>query len=107
MGQFMRYLPLTLILTRMASLFVALVINPVLCTLYVHPQKKKVETRDGSEHPILDAYEAFLRGALRHRRMVMLIGGAFPAPDRSVLCPLQPGFGTVPGHRAEDRRDHG
>lgn len=34
-GEFMKYLPLTLIITLSSSLFVGLVINPVLCALYM------------------------------------------------------------------------
>ena len=36
-GQFMRYLPLTLIVTLSSSLFVALVIVPTLCSLFLDP----------------------------------------------------------------------
>lgn len=35
-GEFMSYLPLTLIITLSSSLFVALVINPVLCALFMN-----------------------------------------------------------------------
>lgn len=38
-GEFMRYLPLTLIITLSSSLFVALVINPTLCSLLMHTAK--------------------------------------------------------------------
>jgi len=77
MGQFMKFLPLTLILTRMASLVVALMINPVLCTYYISPERKRV-TSDGREsHPILEAYENFLRSALKYRGVAMAIGLAF------------------------------
>ena len=37
-GQFMQYLPLTLIITLTSSLFVALVIVPTLCSLFLDPQ---------------------------------------------------------------------
>lgn len=37
-GEFMKYLPLTLIITLSSSLFVALVINPVLCSLWLDPE---------------------------------------------------------------------
>lgn len=47
MGEFMKYLPITLIIVLGSSLFVALVINPVLAVTYMkvtqdRPQKKKV-----------------------------------------------------------------
>jgi len=46
MGEFMKYLPITLIIVLSSSLFVALVINPVLTALYmkvgaVNPNKRK------------------------------------------------------------------
>lgn len=37
-GEFMKYLPLTLIITLTSSLFVALVINPVLCALFLNTE---------------------------------------------------------------------
>ena len=45
-GEFMGYLPITLIITLGSSLFVALVINPVLCALFM-----SVEIEDGSAQP--------------------------------------------------------
>lgn len=46
MGEFMRYFPITLIAVLTASLFVALVINPVL-TSYLMKVDVKAETREG------------------------------------------------------------
>ncbi len=49
-GQFMSYLPKTLIITLMSSLFVGLIINPVICALFmtVEGQEKKAKlTRNG------------------------------------------------------------
>ena len=40
-GEFMKYLPLTLIITLSSSLFVALVITPTLCSLYLDPENVK------------------------------------------------------------------
>ncbi len=37
-GEFMKFLPLTLIITLSSSLFVGLVINPVLCSLWLDPE---------------------------------------------------------------------
>lgn len=52
MGEFMKYLPITLIIVLSSSLFVALVINPVLAVVYMkvtdnHPKKKKVLRNSG------------------------------------------------------------
>jgi multidrug efflux pump subunit AcrB len=40
-GEFMSYLPLTLIITLSSSLMVALVINPTLCSLFMRPEGEK------------------------------------------------------------------
>jgi len=45
-GEFMGYLPQTLIITLSSSLFVALVINPVLCALFMN-----LDQADGSNKP--------------------------------------------------------
>ena len=74
MGQFMSYLPKTLIITLFSSLFVALVVNPAICSFYIS-EKKKID--DGTErHPFLDAYERLLRAALMHRGLILLFGFA-------------------------------
>ncbi|EGJ50328.1 efflux RND transporter permease subunit [Desulfocurvibacter africanus] len=85
MGEFMSFLPKTVIIALMASLFVALVVNPVLSARF---QTIKV----GDRHPdeideanlgrVLRFYRAMLRWALRHRLAViglsfaMLVGSA-------------------------------
>ena len=40
-GEFMRYLPLTLIITLSSSLFVALVIVPTLCSIFLHADSSR------------------------------------------------------------------
>ncbi len=45
MGEFMKYLPITLIIVLASSLFVALVINPVLTSVYMRLEEKKVHRR--------------------------------------------------------------
>jgi multidrug efflux pump subunit AcrB len=40
-GEFMSYLPITLIITLSSSLFVAMIINPVLCSLFMRPESEK------------------------------------------------------------------
>jgi multidrug efflux pump subunit AcrB len=43
-GEFMRYLPLTLIITLTSSLFVGLIINPTLCSLFMRlPEEPRVK----------------------------------------------------------------
>ena len=40
-GEFMGYLPITLMITLSSSLFVALIINPTLCSLFMRPEGEK------------------------------------------------------------------
>ncbi len=70
MGEFMGYLPLTLIMALSASLFVALVINPVLSARY---QTAKLQTgENGSREPMIKrAYLHLLEWSLRHRLLVL------------------------------------
>ncbi len=46
MGEFMRYLPLTLIIVLLSSLFVALVINPVLTNLFMKIDTKSIDDKE-------------------------------------------------------------
>ena len=46
MGGFMKYLPQTLIITLGASLFVALCVSPVLCSVFMKRPKKHTEAQD-------------------------------------------------------------
>lgn len=69
MGEFMSFLPVTVIVTLLCSLFVALVINPTLAAAFMRfrkpkerPISKKVETV-GSQ--IIFGYERILKFALR------------------------------------------
>lgn len=45
MGEFMKYLPITLIIVLMSSLFVGLVINPVLTSRYMKLQEKEINRK--------------------------------------------------------------
>lgn len=44
-GEFMKYLPITLMITLSSSLFVALIINPVLAMLFMHTGKKEINRK--------------------------------------------------------------
>ena len=86
MGEFMKYLPITLIVTLASSLFVALVINPALCAFFMKtaPGKKgnkeisAQEMESQGEKPIeikgmvLNLYERVLVHALNHKISVLL-----------------------------------
>jgi CzcA family heavy metal efflux pump len=74
MGEFMKYLPLTLIVVLSASLFVALVINPVLCATFMHVRTGQLKA-SGREARVLRIYRRVLKDSLNHRGLV--ITGAF------------------------------
>lgn len=89
MGDVMKYLPITLIVTLSSSLFVALVINPTLCAVFMKTRNGKrnhtnhstraSEISTAGEKPIeikgrvLTSYTRLLNGALKHRIVVLLI----------------------------------
>ena len=92
MGEFMSYLPLTLVITLSSSLVVALIINPALAAIFLKvknsgPVKKGNETAAqisaAGEQPVkvsgwlLNGYSRLLEGALSHKIIVMLMSFAF------------------------------
>ena len=87
MGEFMKFLPITVIITLLASLLVALVFNPVLCAKFM-----SVRENNGGKPRLGDrllafglrTYEPTIRWALRHRVITMaamgvLLVGSFVA----------------------------
>ncbi|OQX21521.1 MAG: hypothetical protein BWK80_33010 [Desulfobacteraceae bacterium IS3] len=93
MGEFMKYLPITVIITLTASLAVAMVINPALTAIFAKVSNKERDANSGSSDSVLSAeelekagekpieikgiilksYAAFLNSALNHRVMVLAI----------------------------------
>jgi multidrug efflux pump len=88
MGEFMSYLPKTVIITLSSSLFVALVINPALAAIFLklpfgHKLANKHVTAEDIERagespieirgPLLKGYRRLLKSALNHRLAVLLI----------------------------------
>lgn len=73
MGQFMGFMPRTLIIVLCASLFVALVINPAVCSALIG-RKGLVDTKtdDDRQHPFVDGYERLLKLALKYRWRLLL-----------------------------------
>lgn len=68
MGKFMGFLPKTLIITLLASLFVALFINPVMCALVLKTDPKHVVDEEVEpEGGIYKLYRATLVWALDHK----------------------------------------
>ena len=61
MGEFMKFLPITLIITLTSSLFVALVISPTVCSV-LSGHVRQVKAR----HPFIEGYRRLLGTALKH-----------------------------------------
>ena len=57
MGEFMSYLPLTLIITLSSSLFVAMVINPAMVSLFMKVKKPNLTVRGESSESEISAVE--------------------------------------------------
>lgn len=74
MGQFMSILPETVIIVLMASLFVALVINPALCSIWIKRGLPADSNKPGRWETFCAAYQRMLRGALEHRGKIVLLG---------------------------------
>jgi multidrug efflux pump subunit AcrB len=73
MGEFMGYLPQTLIMALSASLFVALVINPVLSARYQKVKIKKPSKNPKSKEPVIKRlYLVILKWFLGHRWVVLV-----------------------------------
>ncbi|MBC8440555.1 MAG: efflux RND transporter permease subunit [Deltaproteobacteria bacterium] len=88
MGEFMKYLPITLIVTLSSSLFVAMIINPALCAFFMQVKTKingepltAKEIEDQGEQPIeikgivLKFYIKLLNSALNHK--ITVLTGSF------------------------------
>ena len=63
MGHFMKYLPITLIITLTSSLFVALIINPVICSVLV---RRTSEHDPKHRHGFVIGYQRLLNQAIHH-----------------------------------------
>lgn len=89
-GDFMKYMPITLIVCLFSSLFVAMVISPVQASVFIHFEKDKERSQKKKFRPIgkflehfdevlfggaLKMYEKALRKAMTHRKTV--IAGTF------------------------------
>lgn len=73
-GQFMGFLPKTLIIVLTCSLFVALVVNPAICAVFIRPAGRQKVDRKHFFDEFADKYEAFLRVALRNRWLILILG---------------------------------
>jgi multidrug efflux pump len=74
MGEFMHFLPLTLICALSSSLFVALVINPVLSSRYQSVPSERLNRNNSARLPLVKRiYLRFLNWSLDHRLIVVLV----------------------------------
>ena len=74
MGEFMGFLPKTVIMALLSSLFVALVINPVLSARYQAAKPKKTDEGKASREPrVKRIYLRLLLWALGHRLVVIAV----------------------------------
>lgn len=69
MGDFMKYLPVTLIITLSSSLFVALIINPTICAL-LGGEAPPISPR---KNFFVSGYQKFLSAALHHRISTLIL----------------------------------
>ncbi|RLA42657.1 MAG: AcrB/AcrD/AcrF family protein, partial [Gammaproteobacteria bacterium] len=76
-GDFMGYIPKTLIITLTSSLFVALVINPAVCSVLIKKGHHNFDNSETEFHPFVRGYERILRGALRHRGLLVTFSFLF------------------------------
>jgi len=73
MGEFMKFLPITLIITLSSSLLIGLVINPVVCATFLKVSKKKIEIKAAkkTDGRVMTTYKLVLNWALDHRFISM------------------------------------
>lgn len=77
MGEFMSLLPVTVIITLSASLLVALVFNPVLCSKFMRVPENPAEQKPRFGDRLMGlghaSYEPVLRLALRHKALTLIL----------------------------------
>lgn len=103
MGEFMKFLPMTLIMALTASLFVALVINPVLSARYQTVKPRVREDKIQSKKPLIKRlYLYLLLWSLNHRLIIVL--SAFALLIGSITAFVLFGKGTEFFPDTEPRR---
>ncbi len=75
MGEFMKFLPMTLIVVLSASLFVALVINPVVCSVFLRTTGKRMD--ENRESRLVGYYRKLLTLSLRYRMLSVFFAIGF------------------------------
>lgn len=77
MGEFMKYLPITVISVLTSSLFVALVINPVVASNFLKPSGEKMFDDTGhAQGFITSRYQRLLNWGLNHPWLTQLLAAA-------------------------------
>jgi multidrug efflux pump len=77
-GDFMIYLPMTVITALIATLFVAAFINPVIAGDFLNPARGKMFDDSGTKNNrLLRSYQSVLRKALRHPLLVVAAAFSF------------------------------
>jgi multidrug efflux pump subunit AcrB len=85
----MKLLPMTLIITLASSLFVGLVINPVLASRFVKVEKKKLKGEDFFNW-LIQRYDVTLNWAISHPVLTLLFAvGSFFFVSFNVGRPVQ------------------
>ncbi|MCP4678899.1 MAG: efflux RND transporter permease subunit [Deltaproteobacteria bacterium] len=75
-GDFMSYLPITVVTVLTSSLFVALVINPVIASTFLKPGGKKMFDDSGeATSPVVSLYQRILEWSLDRPKRVLAISG--------------------------------
>jgi multidrug efflux pump len=78
MGEFMSYLPKTLICVLTASLFVAIVINPAVCSFVIaKPKNQRHMQKKDKPGLFVRGYISLLKRALAHKIIVMVLAVLF------------------------------
>lgn len=93
MGQFMGFLPRTLLIVLSASLFVAIVINPAVCSALISARKRETRSR---KNWFVHGYERVLRFALANRLVVLVLGFAFLVFSFMLYARMDLGFELFP-----------
>lgn len=93
MGQFMWFMPWTIIVTLSSSLFVGLVMNPAICSFLIQARPREAHVR---RHPFVAGYERFLRGIVAHRGPSLALGLLFLVLSFVVYGKLDLGFELFP-----------
>lgn len=93
-GQFMSYLPKTLIITLLSSLFVGLIINPVICALFmtVDGQEKKAQLTKNGRRILMGVVGffllIFLASSFVSWMMLIILGVILWLSNKYVLEPI-------------------